>query len=339
MPHAAGMTPETTAALAALARQQHGVFRLKQALELGVWEGDARTAVRRGDWVRLRHGTYALAATWLAAQSDGREWARLRCAAELISLGFQPVISHEWAARLHRMPHLGALGPRPVITRAPHRSRERSERSGLFVAALPPEDQTVVDGIPVTTPARTALDLARRDGRLAGVVAADAALAVGASRDDLAEVLARCWHWPGGATAREAVALARRGSQSALESLGRVALLDRGAPEPELQLEVRRWGELVARVDQGWRDLLLVVEADGAIKYTDEWRPQPLLTEKRRQERIEQCGLSVVRYDWAEAWHTPTLLMTRWSAAAATAAQRRLAPGVELRLASRDVAA
>lgn len=318
-------------ALRLLADKQHGVFTWGQALSLGVPLGVAATTLRRGDWYRLRRGVYALAEEVSARAGDDWAMHHLRCAAEVLALGFDPVISHESAARLHRMHHLGGLPTRPVISRQRHRDDERSERKGLYVVQLPEAHVTVVAGVASATPARTAVDLARRDGLLAGIVAADAALWVGASPDDLDAVARHCWHWPGGVTAREAVAAARWGAQSALESIGRRALVEREAPEPELQVEVLRWGRLLGVADMAWRSLLLLAEADGAVKYERPWSPRPLLEEKRRQEDFEQCGLAVLRYDWDEAWARPGWLFSRWRAMAATAASRQLAPGVELR--------
>ncbi|MDP3714539.1 MAG: type IV toxin-antitoxin system AbiEi family antitoxin domain-containing protein [Mycobacteriales bacterium] len=322
---------DAVAALRLLAARQQGVFTWGQALALGIPLGVAATTLRRGDWYRLRRGVYAFAEeVWERA---GDDWAmhHLRCAAEVLALGFDPVVSHEWAARLHRMHHLGSLSPRPVISRQRHRDDERSERKGLYVVQLPEPHRTTVAGVGATTPARTAVDLARRDGLLAGVVAADAALWAGASPEELDAVARHCWHWPGGATGRAAVVLAREGAQSALESIGRRALVEREAPEPELQVEVLRWGQLLGVADMAWRGLLLVAEADGAVKYERPWAPRPLLTEKRRQEDFEQCGLAVLRYDWDESWSRPGELYARWRAKAATAASRRLAAGVELR--------
>lgn len=325
------MDEELLCALRALAATQAGVFTWGQAMELGVPPGVAATTLRRGEWYRLRRGVYALAQE--VSKRAGNAWAmhHLRCAAELLALGFDPVISHESAADIHRMHRLGPTPPRPVVSRDRHRIDERSERKGLYVVSLPPDHRTVVDDVATTTPARTAVDLGRRDGALAGVVAADAALWAGATRGDLDEVVEHCWHWPGGAAAREAVARSREGAHSALESIGRVAFVDGGAPEPELQVEVLLWGTLIGVVDQLWRGLLLVAEADGAVKYETPWRPSSLLAEKRRQDAIEQCGLSVLRYDWDEAWSLRRQLAARWHAKAATASSRQLAPGVELR--------
>jgi hypothetical protein len=322
--------------LRALAARGHGAFRFGAALDLGIDETTARRMARTGEWVRLRHGVYALREH--VERLDAWGLHHLRCAAEVLALGFGPALSHETAAALHRMPFLGDPADRPHVTRVRRRPDERTERAELHLAELPAEHLTVVQGLQVTAPARTAADLARRDGLLAGVVAADAAMRLGATAADLASVARHCWFWPGGATAVEAAALARAGSESALETGGRVALVSHGAPEPELQVELWRYGRFVARLDQLWRQQLLVGEADGKVKYTDAWRPSSLLEEKRRQEDIEGCGLSVLRYDWAAAFYRQRELKARWDTKAASAWQRRLAPGVELRLSRRAAA-
>lgn len=326
-----GMEARQARALSALAAQGHGAFRWGDAVALGIDKVEALRLVRHHVWVRLRHGVYALAPTAARCRPDARRWHLLLCAAEQLALGFDPVFSHESAAIAHGMPYLGTAPERPVVTRERHRDNERSERPGLHLAGLPASHLTYVHGLPMTSPARVAVDLARKDGVLAGVVAADAALVRGSSYDDLEAVATHCWHWPGGASGMTAVRRARHGAESALETVGRCALVDQGVAEPELQVELWRRGRFVARLDQLWREQLLVAEADGAVKYLEPWSPRKLLDEKRRQEDIEQCGLAVLRYDWDEATHRPRQLRGRWDAKAATAWMRRLEPGVELR--------
>ncbi|MCC8909739.1 endonuclease domain-containing protein [Curtobacterium sp. GD1] len=66
------------------------------------------------------------------------------------------------------------------------------------------------------------------------------------------------------AVARAAVKLIRVGAESAMETWLRLAVVDAGFPEPELQIEVfDRAGRFLARVDMGWPELRIALEYDG----------------------------------------------------------------------------
>jgi hypothetical protein len=96
---------------------------------------------------------------------------------------------------------------------------------------------TTVRGVPLTTVARTVIDLARCLSFEAGVAVADSALYGGkATRGELDAVLARCARWPGIQRARRAVAFADPRAESVLESLGRAAFHQAGLPPPDLQV-------------------------------------------------------------------------------------------------------
>lgn len=109
-------------------------------------------------------------------------------------------------------------------------------------------------GVPVTTVARTLVDLARHDRR-DGLMAADAALRARLTVPaQIAHVVDRAAGWPGIPQARDVLALADPLSESALESLTRLILHDDGFLAPRLQ----RWiGEY--RVDFCWPEQRLVV--------------------------------------------------------------------------------
>jgi predicted transcriptional regulator of viral defense system len=136
---------------------------------------------RRGTLVRIRRGVYAprdMAAQVLSLP-NGAQW--LAAAAELLSARPGSVASHESAAWIHGLDLLARPDPDPAaggvtLTRPP--GHNRSGRAGLRIhsAALPAEHVTVKYGMPVTSPARTVVDLGRSLEFRAGVVAADSAL-------------------------------------------------------------------------------------------------------------------------------------------------------------------
>ncbi len=93
--------------------------------------------------------------------------------------------------------------------------------------------------------------------------------------------------------------------ESAAESLsfGHMALA--GLPLPDVQvLLADEEGELY--VDFLWREAGLVGEVDGNLKYTT---PDALVAERRRQRRVEACGLRVVRWEAGAIRRRPSSVM------------------------------
>lgn len=136
-----------------------------------------RSGVLRGELTRLHRGVYA--ATNLAGsvgKTDRGELA-LEAAATLASLGPGSAASHHTAARLLGLDLLGKPPREIAITRRPG-SGSRKSWPGVRVhtAALPAQHLGQCGGVPVTTAARTVVDLARMSAFRAGVVAADPAL-------------------------------------------------------------------------------------------------------------------------------------------------------------------
>jgi hypothetical protein len=133
-----------------LAQQQHGAFARWQLLPRGV---DPRTLERRlaqGHWIILLPGVYALAGT--------RDTFERRLWAGWLAVGPGGVVSHEAAAEVHRIPNV--IRDRIVLTN-PHGQHHRLAR--VIVHQLNdvlPEHRTSFDGLPITTAARTTVDLA-----------------------------------------------------------------------------------------------------------------------------------------------------------------------------------
>lgn len=119
---------------------------------------------------------------------------------------------------------------------------------------LADDEVTTVDGLIVTSPIRTAYDLARWLAQLEGVVAADALGQLGRfGPRALLEMAAR---YPG-ARWRSRVPLVAElmdaRAESAMETRCRVSLVLRGLPKPELQYSVRdELGDLIARLDMAY---------------------------------------------------------------------------------------
>ncbi|MFD3507226.1 DUF559 domain-containing protein [Nocardia sp. NPDC058666] len=151
--------------------------------------------------------------------------------------------------------------------------RHRRPPPGITVvqAELARHERCEVDGYPVTTPTRTAFDLARRLPRDQAVPALDALCR--ATRLDPSTVAAfaeGCRGSRGSARVHAVLGLVDAGAESPQESLTRLLLIDHGLPVPTTQIVVRDvGGEFVARLDMGWEKWRVAVEYDGAQHWTD----------------------------------------------------------------------
>lgn len=273
-----------------------------QCLALGYSPAQRRTLVRRGVWSAPRRGVVAV----VHPNGDVKVAATLAStAAALIRPG--SVISTESAAIVYGLPVLD-LPAAPILTVEAGRSGARPN-AFLHRAPLQPDDVRRWYGCPVTSVARTVVDIARGD-REAGLTVADAALYEGlTSVAELSAAVGRSAGWAGNATARWVVQHADGRSESPLESLTRSCLLVAGLPAPDLQV----WIEPArARVDLLYRAERLVIEADGLLKYQS---PADLRDEKRRQERLERAGYRVMRVLWDDVRHNPSGTAARIRAA------------------------
>lgn len=152
-----------------------------------------------------------------------------------------------------------------------------------FVEHLEENDIADVDGVPATTPLRTAVDLARWLPRGEALAAVDAL----AHRDlvDIDAYAAALDRWKGYAfvqQAREIAAIADRRSESWGESVTRLRLHDAGFDMPDLQVPVHIGG-VEYRLDFGWRTRRKALEYDGAHWHSGEENRK---RDEARRERI-----------------------------------------------------
>lgn len=236
--------------------------------------------------------------------------------------GSEIVASHQSAAVIHGLDLLGSMPDGTVtLTRRRDAAGSRSmARPGvrLHVASLPECHVVTVRGLPVTSAARTVIDLARCLPLRDGVVVADSALRRGlATKASLRAVLADCACWPGIARARQVVAFSDAGSESALESIGRVAFSEHGLPPPELQVWVGGEDEgRIGRADFFWRQHRTIAEADGAFKYDNRGTA---IAQLRRDARLREAGFEVIHFTWSEITIAPAQVVSSIRAAFARA--------------------
>ncbi|WP_284548083.1 type IV toxin-antitoxin system AbiEi family antitoxin domain-containing protein [Aestuariimicrobium sp. T2.26MG-19.2B] len=274
-----------------------------QLVGLGWSANTIRRATRDGALVRLRRGVYAATGTGGNPPVPLTEAHRTLVQASAEWMGEGVVLSHLSAAVLWGIP-LWELEPGTQVWVTRSNTTRGYVRGPIHANNCPltPHEVTAVDGLPVTTLARTVLDLARRFGPDQGVVAADWALRhAGLDPRELQDVLGLQARRPGVRAARTSVELASRLAESPAESVSRLRMHQLMLPRPVEQVEV--WdsrGRLVGRGDFGWRDQRLIGECDGRVKYDQPrhgGRPSDAVTAERdRERRLADEGWRIVRW-------------------------------------------
>ncbi len=159
---------------------------------------------------------------------------------------------------------------------------------------IEPDEIAIVDAMRVTTPARTALDLARRYPKSTAVAAIDAlAQVVELKSADIEQLAERYKGRRGIRAARAVIELVDGGAQSPKETWLRLLLVRAGFPRPQTQIAVRNeWGWAEAYLDMGWEEIKVAVEYDGDHHRSS--RAQ-YVKDIRRLEMLERMGWIVVR--------------------------------------------
>jgi very-short-patch-repair endonuclease len=177
---------------------------------------------------------------------------------------------------------------------------------------LLPVDMTVVQAIPVTTAARTLIDVApfAPEDRLEEAL--DDALyrglfSIPRLRWRLGE-LARSGR-PGVVVIRKLLD-ARSPSERLLQSVFERRLLRlfrrAGLPEPVLQYEVRYQGRLIAIVDFAYPDARLAIEADGEAWHSGHFRRR---RDRTRGNRLTALGWRVIHITWEDLMRRPETIV------------------------------
>ena len=272
----------------------------------GYSEDDVRRLLRTGVFTQVRRGAYAE-----HLPDDGDACHALLLRAALTELAPGAVASHVSAAVVHGLPTWRLPLERAQVT-VDRRSGGRVDpRVHVYTAPLHPDDVVTVDGLVVTSLARTVVDIARWAELEPAVVVADAALRArdlqadeACLRSALVDALRRAKGWPGVPAARRTVAFADGRAESVGESRSRVALARAGVPTPVLQLPVRHAGG-TAYADFGWPEQRTIGEFDGKAKYERLLRPgqtsaDAVYEEKLREDAVRAEGWEVVRWRWAD---------------------------------------
>src|SRR5439155_2701640 len=246
--------------IAFIATRQHGVVTRAQALRCGATEGTIRWRLRVARWERLYPSVYRLSGTT-------GTW-RQRSMAACLYLGPRAVLSFRAAAALRNLVGFARARVEVTVPRNRNRSGSRQILIHWTQDPIPEEDVTTIDGIPVTGPARTLLDLATVEGEDVVERCLDDALRRRlVSLKFLERWLADpCRKRHRGAPVLQRLVAARATigtTESPLETQVLRLLRNAGLPTPMLQYIVRDGSRFIARLDFAHPDDRVAIEADG----------------------------------------------------------------------------
>lgn len=274
------------AAIAKFAEVQHDVLAWWQLEALGIGRGSIADRLRRkrlhsvhqgvySPSPRIRPGAGALAAAVLAAGPDA-VLARRSAGAHL-------------AIRPNASPRIEVIVPR---------SLQRRARIVPIHSRLPADEVRIVDGIPVTTPPRTVLDLA---GVLPAHDVEQAMERVEALRLwdplSLGDLLARYPGRRGTRTLRAILAaeqLGRGVTREELEAAFRAFLSELTLPRPEINVPLTV-GDDSFVPDFLWWEQRVIVELDG---FDTHGTRRAFERDRRRDRRLQVAGWRTIRVTW-----------------------------------------
>jgi hypothetical protein len=196
-----------------------------------------------------------------------------------------------WGVDVHELRELDAVPPLETFVLRGNRSTRRGEVRG-GERDLKSCDWVVVNGVKVTTPARTAMDLGCLLPRRAALAAMDALMrAHGFSREALACLLPRYFRRRGVIQLRKLVPLVDPRAESQPESWTRLELVDHGLPVPELQWWVDVDGVPTYRLDLAYPKAKVAIEYDGEEFHSSEEDKEK---DRRRRAWLEAHGWTVI---------------------------------------------
>ncbi|MEU7146334.1 type IV toxin-antitoxin system AbiEi family antitoxin domain-containing protein [Nocardia sp. NPDC046473] len=240
--------------LEGLRDKQFGVFTTAQA-RIEYTRAELRARLHRGEWVPVFHGVYREATV-----QPGPE---LRVEAARLSMGLPVLIAaYDTAAELH-----GFSVVERNTTHVLGVQLSRSKHLVVHQDRLDPTQVASINGVSVTTPARTTIDLARTLNRMDALATLDAASRLGLSSDELREELTRHHRRRGFRQAAGLIDLVDGRAESPMESRTRLRCIDAGLPHPQPQLEVRT-PDGPRRLDLGWPEYRIGLEYDSVAWHT-----------------------------------------------------------------------
>jgi very-short-patch-repair endonuclease len=289
--------PPPDAAIAAIAARQHGVISRRQLLALGLGSAAIHYRVQLGRLHRVHRGVYAVGHRLLSTRGA---WM-----AAVLAAGDGAVLSHRSAAALHQ---IRATSRSAVdVTRPTSGGRRRG--IDIHRARLTRAEKMEIDGIPVTTVARTLLDLCDVLPQAAVHRAFNEAEYLGLlDVTALSAVLTNHNGRTGTGALRQLVTDPSPPKGRARSNLERTMLtLCKRAriPAPEVNRHVHA-GDRLEEVDFLWRDNRLIVEVDGWAGHRTR---KAFERDRRKDAALTVAGYRVVRFTWRQLTETPDLVV------------------------------
>jgi hypothetical protein len=267
-------------------------FTAADARALGVMEGELRATLSAGEITQILYGVY-VPGSWPDTPTN-----RARAAA--LVLPHHCVVSDRSAASLHGIDVLDFVEldvpPELEVVSVGGTATRRPEVLGGKRDLLPNEIVRVA-GVPVTSPARTACDIACLHGRHRAIGGLDAFREkFDLSQADLISLLPRYRGRRGVIQLRELIPLSRTGRDSQPESWIAIDIHDEGYPMPSPQawVWVPGWGR--AKIENAYLHLRIAVEYDGEEFHSED---QDVGRDGARREALCRAGwiIIVVRRD------------------------------------------
>ena len=264
--------------MAAVAARQYGLVTRDQLRELGLGPTGIGARIRTRRLHRLHRGVYSVGHNVLLEQAY---WL-----AAVLACGRGAVLSHLSAAALWEI--RGDPGAHVHLTVPSQAGRARRPRIRIHRSRrLAPEDVTIHEGIPVTTVARTLLDLADVLSKQALKRAIDESEY--RRLFDLTAVVAAVGRNPN-RRSRKLVALAAGPAEltrSPLEDRFLAIVQRHGLPRPQVNHQVAGY-----QVDFYWPHAKLVVELDGFAAHGTR---RAFQSDRERDRRLTLAGLTPIR--------------------------------------------
>lgn len=288
-------------ALARLAAMRRGAFTHADVRAAGISDEALHRRTASGLVIVEHDGVYRHAAVPYTVE--------LRRRLALLACGPDSFLSHQTAAAV--LGWSGVRSVRPDVT-SPHLDRPEVARVNVHrTRRFHPNDVRVIDGMRVSSPGRTALEIcAVMPYHLASEVITDAVLAKRLSVTDLAVTLDRTGgRGKTGTTAARAIGAGlddADGLHSKLELLVARALDGARIPKMVRQHEMTCSDGREVRLDFANPDLRIAVEADGHRWHAT---PERLKKTRARSRSIQNSGYVHLVYGWADATETPFVIV------------------------------
>jgi very-short-patch-repair endonuclease len=290
--------------IAAIATRQHGIVSRAQLRSAGLDRHSIDRRIRGGRLHPVHRGVYAVGHRAMAGGS--------REIAALLACGRRAVVSHRSAAALLQLlPYPANPGPVDVTVVGRQVTRRRGIRAHR-AGSLQRRDVRKVDGIRVTSAARTLLDLATvlppslleraiAEGQVRGI----------ARKRDLVDQLDRNPGRRGTRVLRRLLEVDGGPALTRSEAERRLLKLIRAAELPMPEVNARVGGH---EVDFLWPRHKLAVEVDGFAFHSSR---ASFERDRQRDSSLAAHGYTVIRVTWRQLVDAPAAVVARIAASLA----------------------